>query len=71
MPVFPVLSPARTTRVHPAIRRRTRLLPLVPAVVLLLVFLAGPVLWAFHASFTNAALTGRNARSPAWVGLDN
>jgi multiple sugar transport system permease protein len=71
VPVLPVLSPARTTRVHPGIRRRTRLLPLVPAVVLLLVFLAGPVLWAFHASFTNAALTGRNARSPAWVGLDN
>ena len=36
-----------------------------------LVFLAGPVLWAFHASFTNAALTGRNARSPGWVGLEN
>jgi multiple sugar transport system permease protein len=40
-------------------------------VLLLLVFLAGPVLWAFHASFTNAALTGRNARSPGWVGLEN
>ena len=39
--------------------------------VLLLVFLAGPVLWAFHASFTNAALTGRNARSPGWIGFDN
>ena len=44
---------------------------MVPAVLLLLVFLAGPVLWAFQASFTNAALTGRSARSPAWVGLDN
>ena len=39
--------------------------------VLLLVFLAGPVLWAFHASFTNAALTGRNARSPGWIGFEN
>ncbi|MEW9873964.1 carbohydrate ABC transporter permease [Arthrobacter sp. HS15c] len=54
-----------------AFRRRARLLPVVPAVLLLLVFLAGPVLWAFHASFTNAALTGRNARSPGWVGLEN
>ncbi|WP_066294300.1 carbohydrate ABC transporter permease [Arthrobacter sp. B6] len=53
------------------LRRRARLLPVVPAVLLLLVFLAGPVLWAFQASFTNAALTGRNARSPGWVGLDN
>lgn len=45
--------------------------PVVPAVVLLLVFLAGPVLWAFHASLTNAGLTGRHARNPEWVGLDN
>ena len=45
--------------------------PVVPAVVLLLVFLAGPVLWAFHASLTNAGLTGRHARNPEWVGLGN
>jgi multiple sugar transport system permease protein len=51
--------------------RHARLLPVVPAVLLLLVFLAGPVLWAFHASFTNAALTGRNARFPGWVGFAN
>lgn len=63
------LSAAR--RVPPLLRRRARLLPVLPAVLLLLVFLAGPVLWAFHASFTNAALTGRNARSPGWVGLEN
>ena len=56
---------------RPLLRRRARLLPVLPAVLLLLVFLAGPVLWAFHASFTNAALTGRNARSPGWVGLEN
>ncbi|MBE4719828.1 carbohydrate ABC transporter permease [Pseudarthrobacter sp. AB1] len=58
-------------RRRPGLRRRTRLLPVLPAVVLLLVFLAGPVLWAFHASFTNAALTGRNARNPGWIGFDN
>ncbi|ALV43186.1 amino acid ABC transporter permease [Pseudarthrobacter sulfonivorans] len=58
-------------RRRPGLRRQARLLPVLPAVVLLLVFLAGPVLWAFHASFTNAALTGRNARSPGWIGLDN
>lgn len=58
-------------RFRPGLRRRARLLPVLPAVVLLLVFLAGPVLWAFHASFTNAALTGRNARSPGWIGFDN
>jgi multiple sugar transport system permease protein len=48
-----------------------RYLPVLPAVVLLAVFLAGPVLWAFHASFTNAGLTGRNARNPDWIGLEN
>lgn len=48
-----------------------RYLPVLPALVLLAVFLAGPVLWAFHASFTNAGLTGRNARNPEWIGLEN
>jgi multiple sugar transport system permease protein len=48
-----------------------RYLPVLPAVLLLLVFLAGPVLWAFHSSLTNAGLTGRYARNPEWVGLEN
>ena len=52
-------------------RTAARLLPLLPAVLLLLVFLAGPVAWSFYGSFTNAALTGREARNPQWVGLDN
>nr|WP_306639075.1 sugar ABC transporter permease [Pseudarthrobacter siccitolerans] len=52
-------------------RRLLRYLPVLPALLLLLVFLAGPVFWAFHASFTNIGLTGRNARTPEWVGLEN
>lgn len=52
-------------------RQRLRLLPVVPSALLLLLFLAAPVLWSFHASFTNASLTGRNARDPAWTGIDN
>jgi multiple sugar transport system permease protein len=52
-------------------RRLLRYLPVLPALLLLLVFLAGPVFWAFQASFTNIGLTGRNARSPEWVGLEN
>lgn len=64
---MPVTEPRRRTLPG----RSARLLPVIPAVVLLLVFLAGPVLWAFHASFTNAALTGRNARSPGWIGFEN
>jgi len=52
-------------------RQFARYLPVLPAVVLLAVFLAGPVLWAFQASLTNAGLTGRHARNPEWVGLEN
>jgi multiple sugar transport system permease protein len=52
-------------------RRLLRYLPVLPALLLLLVFLAGPVFWAFQASFTNTGLTGRNARNPEWVGLEN
>ncbi|TFD65623.1 carbohydrate ABC transporter permease [Cryobacterium ruanii] len=48
-----------------------RLLPVVPAIVLLLIFLAGPVVWSFYGSFTNASLTGVNAQNPAWIGFDN
>jgi multiple sugar transport system permease protein len=48
-----------------------RYLPVLPALLLLLMFLAGPVFWAFQASFTNTGLTGRNARNPGWVGLEN
>lgn len=56
---------------HHRTRQLLRYLPVLPAVLLLLVFLAGPVLWAFHASLTNAGLTGRNARNPQWVGPEN
>ncbi|MFE4079336.1 carbohydrate ABC transporter permease [Paenarthrobacter sp. YIM B13468] len=53
------------------IRRYLRLLGVVPSVLLLLVFLLAPVAWSFYASFTNAALSGRAARDPQWVGLEN
>ncbi len=48
-----------------------RALPLAPAIALIGVFLAGPILWSFYGSFTNAALTGPNARNPEWIGLEN
>jgi multiple sugar transport system permease protein len=53
------------------VRQQLRLLPVVPSVLLILLFLAAPILWSFHSSFTNAALTGRNARNPAWTGVEN
>ncbi len=48
-----------------------RFLPVVPSMLLLLLFMAGPVVWAVVVSFSNSALTGRFARNPEWVGLDN
>ena len=52
-------------------RRFLRLLPVVPSVLLLLLFLLAPVAWSFYASFTDAALSGRAAKDPQWVGADN
>ncbi|RMI09610.1 carbohydrate ABC transporter permease [Cellulomonas triticagri] len=52
-------------------RTALRLAPLAPAVALMLVFLAGPVLWSFYGSLTNQALTGYRAAAPEFVGLDN
>jgi multiple sugar transport system permease protein len=46
-------------------------LPLGPAVALLVVFLLGPVVWSFYGSFTDAALSGASAQDPQWVGLEN
>ncbi|HEY0187663.1 MAG TPA: sugar ABC transporter permease [Cellulomonas sp.] len=52
-------------------RTALRLAPLLPAVVLMAVFLVGPVLWSLYGSLTNQALTGYRAASPEFVGLDN
>lgn len=63
--------PVATTRRRSAAATWGRLLPLTPALVLLLAFLAAPIAWALYSAFTNAALTGPNAKDPRWVGLDN
>ena len=52
-------------------QRPLRLLPMVPAVVLLLGFFAGPVVWAVYTATTNSALTGPYAAHPHSVGLAN
>ncbi len=44
---------------------------LSPALVLLGVFTIWPAIWAVYQSFTNKALTGFEARSPRFVGLQN
>jgi multiple sugar transport system permease protein len=44
---------------------------LTPALVLLGGFTIWPAVWAVYQSFTNKALTGFEARSPRFVGLEN
>ncbi|MFD3446958.1 carbohydrate ABC transporter permease [Microbacteriaceae bacterium 4G12] len=46
-------------------------MPLLPAVVLLGVFLLGPVIWSFYGSLTDASLTGSAAQGASFVGFDN
>ena len=46
-----------------------RLIPLGPAVLLLLIFFAGPLLWSVYTAFTNMALSGSS--STAFTGLTN
>ncbi|MEO3870248.1 sugar ABC transporter permease [Nonomuraea sp. B12E4] len=48
-----------------------RLLPLVPALVLLALFLAGPVLWSVYVAFTNETLTGSASVHSRFVGPAN
>ncbi|WBQ07180.1 carbohydrate ABC transporter permease [Kribbella sp. CA-293567] len=47
------------------------MLPLAPAIGLMLVFLAGPILYCVYAAFTNMALTGTGAADVQFIGLDN
>ena len=48
-----------------------RAVPLLPALVLLVIFLLGPVISSFYGSFTNSALTGAGAADQQFVGLKN
>ncbi|WP_410784838.1 carbohydrate ABC transporter permease [Kribbella sp. C-35] len=55
----------------PRAAKLVRMLPLSPAIGLMLVFLAGPILYCVYAAFTNMALTGTGAANVKFVGLDN
>jgi multiple sugar transport system permease protein len=46
-------------------------LPLVPSVLLFLVFLLGPILYALWGSLTDAELTGSKSVDPEFIGLAN
>jgi multiple sugar transport system permease protein len=51
--------------------KAVKMVPLAPAIVLMLVFLAGPILYCVYAAFTNMALTGTGAANVKFVGFDN
>jgi carbohydrate ABC transporter membrane protein 1, CUT1 family (TC 3.A.1.1.-) len=44
---------------------------MVPAIILMLIFLIGPILYSLYGSLTNQALTGYKAANPQFVGLQN
>jgi multiple sugar transport system permease protein len=54
-------------------RRRSllRASPLAPAVALVLMFLAGPILYSVYLSLTNRALRGEGSSDTQFVGLEN
>jgi multiple sugar transport system permease protein len=61
--------PRQRNRPGPSLARK--LAPIVPAIVLLLLFFAGPVIWSFYTAFTDQSLSGAGASSPHFIGLDN
>src|SRR5918994_3711594 len=52
-------------------RSLVRSVPLVPAIVLLAIFLLGPVISSFYGSFTDASLTGSAAQGASFIGFAN
>ncbi|MFJ3378956.1 carbohydrate ABC transporter permease [Curtobacterium sp. NPDC090217] len=78
-PIAPTLSaPGSPKRTDPPVPRKRRPLrnvgravPLLPAVVLLVIFLLGPVISSFYGSFTNSALTGAGAANQEFIGFKN
>lgn len=47
------------------------MIPLAPAIVLMAIFLVGPIVWSFYGSMTNAALTGPHANTVDFIGFAN
>ncbi len=66
-----VPAPDREPDRPPRGAKLTRMLPLGPAIGLMVVFLLGPILYCLYAAFTNMALTGPGAANVKFVGLDN
>ncbi|MGW4671260.1 carbohydrate ABC transporter permease [Streptomyces sp. NPDC004324] len=68
-PATPVAATAVPSRRPGRVRLLARGLPVAPAVVLLLLFLAGPIVYCAYIAFTDLQLTGQAHSS--FVGFDN
>lgn len=67
----PRLNAHRDRPLGQRVKRLGRMIPLLPAVVLLSLFLLGPIVYSLYGSLTNRALSGYKAARPRFVGLDN
>jgi multiple sugar transport system permease protein len=67
----PTRAAARRPRTRRGRRAAGQVLPMVPALALLVLFFLGPILWCVYASFTDVALTGATASTPHLIGLRN
>jgi multiple sugar transport system permease protein len=45
--------------------------PMAPALSIMFLFIAGPIIWSVYIAFTNKALTGVGAAHAKWVGFTN
>ncbi|MGO1926211.1 MAG: carbohydrate ABC transporter permease, partial [Brachybacterium tyrofermentans] len=74
-------APPVPGRTAPAPRRRhgtlgdgltlSRALPMVPAGVLLVGFMLGPIIYSLYLAFTDSAIRGDGASETSFVGFDN
>ena len=62
-------APAPRGRRHAHLR--VGVMFMLPAGLVIAIFLLGPVLYALYVSNTNMSLTGTGAATPQWIGLDN
>ncbi|MFG1912684.1 carbohydrate ABC transporter permease [Kribbella sp. NPDC048928] len=69
--VAPTAAASARKSGRPRAAKLVRMLPLSPAIVLMLVFLAGPIIYCVYAAFTNMALTGTGAAHVKFIGLEN
>jgi multiple sugar transport system permease protein len=61
----------RAPRPRTGLRPLARVVPLLPAVLLLAAFMLGPIVYSLYGSLTDRAMTGPRAADPEFIGLEN